>query len=168
MLAMRHYQLIMPFIFGCWNSLAYAQTFLPPSDNKSEERYFLFHKSDVPIDRARADVAECDGFTQGSIFRRPPTTVNLPANQELDPRQLHLFFGGLVGVAIVGWAVASVDGKIGRASFRHCMMYKGYNRYAVSEGDWKVTMGLRDDDQRIAAVALIASGPLPTVPALVP
>ncbi|HKY18346.1 MAG TPA: hypothetical protein VJL82_05380 [Rhizomicrobium sp.] len=130
------------------------------------DEYFYFHKSGVSYEKAFTDLQECAAYSQVFQFMlSPPHFVPLgsepyKADQSQHYDNAFLQFG-LIGVGILGFAMDILASYDERVNTRRCMGYKHYQRYGTSRAIWRQIDKGNVASQKIARLALIASGPVP-------
>ncbi|HEX2592856.1 MAG TPA: hypothetical protein VHL34_15245 [Rhizomicrobium sp.] len=132
------------------------------------DSYFIFHKDGVSYEQAFAELDQCRIY---SLSARTAVTVHpfVPLGGEVEkrdytdrPRTGNGLVGSMMEDAMIEneWHYAVI------ATFRRCMYFKGYARYGTSERISKL-IDAGTDAERLARLALIASGPKPTSGAVV-
>jgi len=146
---------------------------VPKLGATAKDDYSYFFKSDVSYETAFADLDECRMYSLEAHFGKPPRFVPLGAaavkgesllsNEAAQERVLLMW--GLVGGLIANAFIQSAEDDAVDTANRRCMMYKGYSRYGITRATWKqITAGT--DAEKLARLALIASGPRPLAGAL--
>jgi hypothetical protein len=74
---------------------------------------------------------------------------------------------GLVGLAIAAMIAGPLERSIRQTRMFRCMVPRGYARYRVTEDMWK-HIYQAEPGEAIAALARIASGPVPPNPRVLP
>lgn len=133
---------------------------------------FYFHKVGVALQTAEADIRECDAYNQGLVFG-PAVPDLFPPNRQSESvvpgpylpgvaggSPARMMIGGVVVGAISSVVLPAQMRIIAAANLRHCMSFKGYKRYGLSEELWK-TLNTGPYDAVVRAKASIASGPQP-------
>jgi hypothetical protein len=134
-------------------------------DRSAADDYFYFHKNGVGYETAFADLDVCRLYTETAVTMiMPPKFVPLGGDVVVREVQTgypwHYQQYGLVGGLLIDYFAAIAQRDNAHATMRRCMAYKGYKRYAVSE---KIRESLDSGTpaEKIAKLALIASGPAP-------
>lgn len=143
---------------------------------KDMEKYFYFHRADTDFNTAYRDILECDALASGISFYSGIDAGQMGANMA----QYGALAGG-IGSAIGSVIADAIFGsserrKQRRSNIRHCMFYKGYDRYALEkdlwqefhfeEGNAREEAGRRS--AKLKVQALVASGPAPQMEAIAP
>lgn len=154
-------------------AMAFEET---PEIAKNYEKYFYFHRADTDFDTAFADLTECDALVSGiSIY------VGVSDAALASAMTQYGYGAGLIGGAIAGFMMDAIFGsaerrKARRLNIRHCMFYKGYDRYGLEKELWQQFNFEEGFDREDAATreaaflkqARVASGPAPQQKALEP
>ncbi len=132
------------------------------------DSYFLFHKEGVSYEKAFAELDQCRIY---SLSARTAVVVHpfVPLGGEVEKRDYtdkQRVGNGLVGVMMEDAMIENDWHYAVIATFRRCMYFKGYTRYGTSERISKL-IDAGTDAERLARLALIASGPKPTSGAVV-
>lgn len=127
--------------------------------------YFYFHKMGVSYEKAFSDLDECRIFSlQARLTVLAPRFVPLGSasvkSNGITVSPQFLWTYGFVGVLVAAPFIESAEDDNADTTNRRCMMYKGYSRYGTTRAIWKkITVGT--DAEKLARMALIASGPEP-------
>ena len=142
---------------------------IPTLEVSSGDDYFYFYKAGVSYQRAFSDLDECRMYSlQAQLTSVPPKFIPLgstPVKSDSTAGAAAQF--GLVGVLIIAPIIESGEEDAAEASNRRCMMYKGYSRYGTSRASWK-QIKAGTEAERLARLALIASGLAPSAGAIGP
>jgi len=144
---------------------------LPSSqaDRRGSDDYFYFHKSGVTYEVAFADLDQCRLYVLTSSWvTGAPRFVPLGANvvqMPTIPAGKTAPSANAPQYRLVGWFLAAAIvqpawEEHGRDVNRRCMSFKGYRRYAVSRTVFE-QIDVGTDAEKLARMALIASGPQP-------
>lgn len=154
-------------------AMAFEET---PEIAKNYEKYFYFHRADTDFDTAYADLTECDALVSGiSIYVGASDAAIASAMTQYGVA------AGAVGGVIASVMMDAIFGsaerrKARRLNIRHCMFFKGYDRYGLEKELWQrfnFEEGLDREkpEAREAAFlkqAKVASGPKPQQEVLEP
>lgn len=155
-------------------NLAFTPT---PADVSDYDEYYYFYKRGVAYEVAFADLDECRVYgLSANLVAVPPKFVPLGGGIIKD-RSYNDYFGtqmamqygigGVIGLALVNVIVAQAEQDNVRAAVKTCMAYKGYSRYGTSS-DIQDKIDAGSEAEKIARMALIASGPQPPSEAIDP
>ncbi len=145
---------------------AQVAAYRPAAEDEGQFRkYFFFRKTGVSPQDARADLAECRGYTRGLVYAPLLPKHVPPARWAVQGADSHMYgLGGEVALALVSPALVRA---VAAANLRKCMGFKGYERYGLSKDLWEA-LNPKDADQALALQAQIAAGPAPAQAALFP
>lgn len=140
-----------------------------PADQLGEEqKFFVLYKAGVSVEDAQADLSFCWRFLAHGVPRQVPAFV--PWRQPSMAKPIDYSagpFGLLVGVAIGAIIAGPIDRGIRQMRMIRCMVPRGYARYRTSEDVWK-QLNTDDAARSIRLQALIAAGPVPPTPRVLP
>ena len=139
---------------------------VPEKELGDERKFFFFHKANVSLEEARADLGFCSRYIPRGQQRFLPTFVAWKGTDPARPVPNNLNYG-LVGVAIMAIIDGPIDRSVRQTRMMRCMLPRGYARYRTSEALWKQI----NSDDLAASVELqakIASGPVPATPRTLP
>jgi hypothetical protein len=148
-------------------SVATPDLNLPANALGDERKYFVFHKPGVTVEQATSDLGFCWRFLPHGFQRPIPSFV--PWQRSDGVRKAPNTIGpyGLVGDIIGGIVAGPLERSMRQSRMFRCMVPRGYARYRTSEALWKeINMG--DAAQAIRIQALIAAGPVPPTPRVLP
>ena len=146
------------------------------ADTDDYEKYFYFHRPETGFNVAYADVLECDALSSGSNIYRGVDAGQMGANMA----QYGVLAGGIgsaIGAVIADAIFGSAERrKQRRLNLRHCMFYKGYDRYGLEKDLWQefnfeegnASENPEDRERKLLQQAKLASGPAPQGEALKP
>jgi hypothetical protein len=139
-----------------------ASVAVPTLVASSDGDYAYFYKQGVSYEKAFSDLDECRIYSLETHFGgHAPRFVPLgsqPATAEY--KQPNTFQYGVVGGLIVAMFVENSNEVAASNANRRCMQYKGYGVYRITRAVWKL-IAKGSDAERLARLALIASGPQP-------
>lgn len=133
----------------------------------SKEDRSYFYKPGVSYEKAFSDLDACRMYSlQVSLaVVLPPKFVPLGSaavrSESKGPSPQFFMMYGLAGALFAEVIIQSAEDDTAEAVNRRCMAYKGYSRYGTSAQSWKQIAAGTDAD-RLARMALIASGPQPS------
>ena len=146
------------------------------ADTDDYEKYFYFHRGDTDFNTAYADVLECDALSSGASIYMGIDSAQMGANMA----QYGALAGGIgsaIGAVLADAIFGSAERrKQRRLNLRHCMFYKGYDRYGLDKDLWQEFNfeegNSREDaeerERKLLQQARVASGPVPAGKALQP
>lgn len=140
---------------------------VPASALGDERKYFVFHKPGISVEQAEADLAFCWRFLPHGDMRVVPGFVAWRSTD--GPRAVSYasdqygLTGQLIGLIIAG----PIERSVRQSRLFRCMVPRGYARYRTSEDVWK-QLNEGDPVALIRAQAMIAAGPQPPTPRIVP
>jgi hypothetical protein len=144
------------------------------SDINHFDEYFYFHKPGVRYERAFADLNQCRTYGMVATVYGPPPVL-APLGGELDGQRIDPLGrknpltdknGEYVGI-LPAIFITNYMEELARGTERRCMMWKGYARYGVSRTLWQ-QIETGSAAEKLARMAVLASGPAPTVQAIEP
>ena len=139
---------------------------MPEKSLGDERKFFVFHKADVGLEQARADLGFCSRYIARGQQRFLPTFVDWQHADPARPVPNNLNYG-LVGVAIMSIIDGPIDRSVRQTRMMRCMLPRGYARFRTSEAVWK-QLNSKDLAASIDLQARIASGPVPPTPRTLP
>jgi hypothetical protein len=139
---------------------------VPENALGDERKFFVFHKSGVSLEQARADLGFCSRYIARGQQRFLPDFVAWKQPDPATPVPSALSHG-LVGLGIMAIVDGPIDRSVRQARMMRCMLPRGYARYRTSEALWK-TINSKDLAASIEVQAKIASGPVPPTPRTLP
>jgi len=136
-------------------------------DRRASDSNFYFYKAGVTYEAAFADLDQCRLYALSSrLVALPPTFVPLGTDMVTSGKTVMSpsfpMQYGVVGTIFAGIIVAAAEDDHALATTRRCMAYKGYKRYATSRSVAKQIEDGTETD-KLARLAIIASGPQPNV-----
>jgi hypothetical protein len=150
-------------------SLEMPDLAIPAKEFADERKYFILHKPGVTVEQATDDLSFCWRFLPIGAFRSIPAFVPWSRTEGLRKAPTANGFGpyGLVGFAIGAMIAGPLERSKRQSRIFRCMVPRGYGRYRTSEAVWK-TMNTGDPAKAIHMQALIAAGPVPPTPRILP
>jgi hypothetical protein len=142
------------------SDLTLADLAAPEKELGDERKYWVLHKDGVTFEQARADLAFCWQFVPHGVQRSTPTFVPWQRGDANRPVTYDGGNYGLVGMAIAAMIAGPLERSIRQTRMFRCMVPRGYARYRVTEDMWK-HIYQAEPAEAIAALARIASGPVP-------
>ncbi len=132
-----------------------------PAADDTFARHFFFHRPGVPLEEARADLAECRDYAADAMLwprepkSLPPDPKTLPPNVSGGP------LGPVAGGLVFGLVEGGERAKIAAANMRKCMGFKGYDRYGLPDALWK-QLNAGTPEEALLRQARLASGGAPS------
>jgi hypothetical protein len=147
-------------------------------DVSSSDDYFYFWKPTVSYETAFSDLDDCRIYSLSANFLAGPPPRFVPFGSQptgsergqsanIGASGMYGPMGSAIAALIFAPVVESVEDDNAQAANRRCMAYKGYSRYGTSSASWK-QLRMGTDADKLARMALIASGPPPTAGAIGP
>lgn len=130
-------------------------------------KYFILHKPGVTVEQAEADLSFCWRFLPRGASRSVPSFV--PWGKTDAPKPIPTGGGqyGLIGVGIAALVAGPINRSLRQSRIFRCMVPRGYARYRTSEALWN-ELNSSDAARSIHLQALIAAGPVPPTPRILP
>jgi len=171
--------ILLGLVLMASSGAALAQTPVPPpaislpdlsvatKDLGDERKYVVFHKPGITTEQAEADLGFCWRFVPHGVQRTTPGFI--PWQKGEATRKVSYDGGqfGLVGAAIGAIIAGPLERSVRQSRMFRCMVPRGYARYRTSEAVWK-DINLGDAARAIHTQALIAAGPVPPTPRVLP
>ena len=135
-------------------------------DQHMFDTYFYFYKHGVSYETAFTDLDQCRmiALETGINVFAPPKFVPLGSNmvheQHYDIAPSFQF--GLTGLVMAAIILQSQQDDMRAATGARCMFYKGYTLFGTSRAIFQ-KLNAGSDAERLARLALIASGPKPAI-----